>query len=157
MKHLILFATLTVIIFCSWITNQKSDIKKANWLLGTWENKSQRGNIFETWTKINNQELFGKSYMLKEKDTIVFETIQLVQEQNNVWYIPTVTNQNNNMPVKFSAKIVEDNTIVFENLQHDFPQLISYTKINADSLVAEISGIKNGMERKQKFPMKRVN
>lgn len=46
--------------------------------------------------------------------------------------------------------------LVFENPMHDFPQIISYTKITCDSLVAQISGEKNGQERKQAFPMKRV-
>lgn len=35
--------------------------------------------------------------------------------------------------------------LVFENPQHDLPQVISYTKINAGcSLFGKISGIKNG-------------
>jgi hypothetical protein len=46
--------------------------------------------------------------------------------------------------------------MIFENPAHDFPQFISYTKITTDSLVAEISGTKNGQARKQRFPMKRI-
>jgi hypothetical protein len=156
MKKKIVFAIVGVIFFCSWIAQQKSEIKKAEWLIGTWENKTQRGCLYETWTKISDDELSGKSYILKEKDTIVLETIRLVQEQNSLFYIPKVKNQNDDMPVRFTTKIVSDVELVFENPQHDFPQIISYTKINADSLVAEISGIKNGKERKQTFPMKRV-
>lgn len=156
MKTKIIFAIFAVSIFCSWNTQQKSEIKKAEWLIGTWENKTQRGSIYETWTKENEVELSGKSYILKEKDTIVFETIQLLQEQNSLFYIPKVKNQNGDLPVRFTSKIVSDKELVFENLQHDFPQIISYTKINSDSLVAEISGTKNGKERKQTFPMKRV-
>jgi hypothetical protein len=101
-------------------------------------------------------ELSGKSYILKEKDTIVFETIQLLQEQNSLFYIPKVKNQNGDLPVRFTSKIVSDMQLIFENPQHDFPQIISYTKITADSLVAQIAGTKNGKERKQTFPMKRV-
>ena len=79
-----------------------------------------------------------------------------LQEQNNLFYIPNVNNQNGGLPVRFATKTVSDMELVFENPQHDFPQIISYTKINADSLVAEISGTINGKERKQTFPMKRV-
>jgi len=60
------------------------------------------------------------------------------------------------LPVRFATKTISETQLVFENPQHDFPQTISYTKITADSLVAEISGTKNGHERKQIFPMKRV-
>lgn len=155
MKKKIVVASFSILIFCCW-TIQKNNIKKAGWLVGTWENKTKKGSIYETWTKVNNTELLGKSYMLKEKDTVIFETVKLLQEKNNLFYIPTVKDQNNSMPVKFTLTKGTDKLLVFENPQHDFPQKISYTKINADSLVAQISGLINGKERQQTFPMKRI-
>jgi len=153
-KFLIAFVGLAVL--CAWTTKQTSDITKAEWLIGTWENKTQRGSIYETWSKTNDNEYSGMSYIIKEKDTVVFENIRLVQEQDGLFYIPTVKNQNYGLPVRFTAKTISESQLVFENPKHDFPQIISYTKISADSLVAEISGTKNGQERKQTFPMKRV-
>jgi hypothetical protein len=70
--------------------------------------------------------------------------------------IPSVKNQNRGLPVRFALKIISDTEPVFENLRHDLPQTIGYTKINTDFLVAEISGTKNGLERRQSFPVKRV-
>jgi hypothetical protein len=156
MKTKIIFASFCVFSFYSWTLKQENEIKKAEWLTGTWENKTLRGSIYETWTKVSEVELSGKSYMIKEKDTILFETVQLLQERDSLFYHPRVKNQNHDLPVRFAGKIVSGNELVFENLNHDFPQFISYTKISADSLVAEISGIKNGKERKQTFPMKRI-
>ena len=147
---------LCLIIFGSWTLQQKTEIQRAEWLVGTWKNKTSRGNIYEAWIKVSDHELAGKSYIVKEKDTIIFETIRLVQEQNGLFYIPTVNNQNNNSPVRFALKTISDTELVFENPQHDFPQIISYVSINKDSLVAEISGTKNGQKGKQTFPMKRV-
>jgi len=147
---------VSVIIFCAWTTKQINNIKKAEWLIGNWENKTPKGNIYETWSKASDNELTGKSYIVKEKDSIIFEKIRLVQEQYGLFYIPTVKNQNDNLPVRFAFKTISETQLIFENIQHDFPQIISYTKISADSLVAEISGTKNGQERKQTFPMKRV-
>lgn len=79
-----------------------------------------------------------------------------MQEKNKLYYIPTVKNQNEGLPVRFAAKTISENQLVFENPQHDFPQIIAYTKITSDSLIAEISGTKNGQKRKQTFPMKRM-
>ena len=87
-------AIFSVIIFCSWSLQPKNEIKNAEWLIGTWENKTPNGTIYETWAKVSDIEFSGKSYMLKEKDTIVFETIRLIQENNNLFYIPKVKNQN---------------------------------------------------------------
>jgi len=157
MKTLKFFITIVgLIILCALTRKQTYDIKKAEWLIGTWENKSLKGSIYETWSKTNDIELSGKSYILKEKDTIVFENIRLVQETDSLFYIPIVKNQNEGLPVRFSAKTISETQLIFENPQHDFPQIISYTKINTDSLTAEISGTKNDQNCKQTFPMKRV-
>jgi len=147
---------VSLIILNAWTIKQKKDIQKAEWLIGTWENKTRKGSIFKTWTKSGDNEFSGKSYSVKDKDTIVFENIRIVQEKNRLYYIPTVKNQNEGLPVRFAAKSISENQLVFENPQHDFPQIIVYTKINSDSLIAEISGTKNGQKRKQTFPMKRV-
>lgn len=143
-------------VLCAWTTKKTKDITKAGWLIGTWENKTPKGSIYETWSKETDNKFSGKSYNIKEKDTIVFENIQLVQEQDGLFYIPTVKNQNDSLPVRFAGKTISETQLVFENPKHDFPQIISYTKITSDSLVAEISGTKNGQERKQTFPMKRM-
>lgn len=156
MKAKFFIAIIGSAFLFSWTSKQTNDIKKAEWLTGTWENKTSRGSIYETWRKEGPNELTGKSYIVKEKDTIVFENIHLVQEQNGLIYIPTVKNQNGSQPVRFPAKAISETELVFENPKHDFPQIISYKKISKDSLVAEISGIKNGTARKQTFAMKRV-
>jgi len=147
---------VSLIILNAWTIKQKKDIQKAEWLSGTWENKTRKGSIYETWTKSGQNEFSGKSYSVKDKDTIIFENIRLVRENKKLFYIPTVKNQNDGQPVRFVAKTISENQLVFENPQHDFPQIIAYTKITSDSLIAEISGTKNGQKRKQTFPMKRV-
>lgn len=147
--------TCSLIIFYAWTTRQVSDIKKTEWLIGTWENKTARGTVYESWKKISATEFAGKSYRLTERDTVFFETIKLVQEEAGLFYIPTVANQNNAQPVRFTAKTVSANQMIFENPRHDYPQTISYTKTDSISLIAEISGYRNGQERKQIFPMKR--
>lgn len=153
----VLIAIMGLAVLFAWTTRQTNDLTKAEWLIGTWENKTPKGSLYETWSKINDHEFSGKSYMVKDKDTLVFEHIRLVQEEDGLFYIPTVKNQNDGLPVRFTSKTISETQLVFENPQHDFPQIISYTKINADSLVAEISGTKNGQARKQLFSMKRVN
>lgn len=149
-------ALIGLTVLCSWHAFKKLQIEKANWLIGTWENKTKRGSIYETWTKASDVQFTGKSYALKNNDTTVFETFELVQKQNSLFYIPTVKNQNNNLPVSFSLQSISDDKLVFENPEHDFPQIISYTRVTPDSLVAEISGKNNGQERKQTFPMKKI-
>ena len=129
--------------------------KLPEWLLGTWSTETNRGIIFESWSSINN-ELVGISYSLNNGDTTVYETIRIIKEGDVIFYIPRVKTQNNDQAVRFLAKRVSSEKLVFENPSHEFPQVITYKRISADSLVAEISGMINGQQRNQRFPMKRV-
>jgi hypothetical protein len=157
MRKILSFTFVGLFFFCSWTTQQEKEIKKAEWLIGTWENRTPRGNIYETWTKTGEDEFTEKSYALKGNDTFFFETVRLVQEQKEVVYIATVKNQNEGQAVRFAGRMISDKQLIFENQQHDYPQVISYRKITSDSLVAEISGTKNGQQSRQTFSMKRVN
>lgn len=134
-----------------------SPLKNAEWMLGTWENPTSRGTVYEHWEKLSPTEFAGKSYMLSEADTVIFENIRLVEEAGHLLYIPTVRDQNQALPVRFRSTLISDNELVFENPKHDFPQVIAYLQINPDSLVAEISGTKNGDEPLRVFPMRRVH
>lgn len=133
---------------------QVKDIKQAQWIIGTWMNETSKQNIYETWSLLSSNELLGKSYLVKQRDTIVLETIQLLQEKEGLSYIPTVKNQNKGLSTRFTLKTISETQLIFENPKHDFPQTISYTKITSDSLVAKISGFKNGLKKSQIFPMK---
>ena len=148
---------LGIVVSINACSSEKTqNIQQADWLIGTWESVTSEGSSYEAWKKISHTEFRGQSYMLKGTDTVVFETIQLIQEQSDLYYIPKVKDQNKGQAVKFKAKTISQTQLVFENPEHDFPQLIGYNKINSDSLVAEISGTTDGKNEKQTFALKRV-
>ena len=84
------------------------------------------------------------------------ERIALQINGNDLFYIPTVDNQNNQQSVSF--KLISDNnrSYVFENMEHDFPQRIIYSHPQPDSLHARIEGDVNGTYHKEDFLMARV-
>ncbi len=133
----------------------KDKIKTADWLIGNWENKLEEGTLSETWEKANDSTFNGKSFFIKDKDTLNNETIVLSQKGDALFYIPVVEGQNNNEPVIFKMTKSDLKQLVFENRKHDFPQKISYTKITNDSIVAQISGVVNGKTESESYPMKR--
>ena len=65
-------------------------------------------------------------------------------------------NQNKELPVSFKLVNATDNQLVFENPNHDFPTKITYLIISEDSMVASISGLIDGKEKIEQFPMKRI-
>lgn len=124
-------------------------------LLGTWQNSWDGGMASESWEQLNDSIFTGKSFVVMGKDTVSSESLILKQVGKDVWYIPTVKDQNNGKEVPFKLTSSANNQLVFENPEHDFPQKISYTFITDDSLVAEISGNISGENKAEQFPMKR--
>ncbi len=145
------------ILILFWLTSCQTQtlLQKTEWLLGTWENKTSKGIIYETWTKQNEQELSAKSYLLQGEDTVFLETVRILQKKDSLFYIPTVANQNEGKSVSFTMTKITPSQMTFENLAHDFPQRISYQKIHEDSLLATISGTRAGQTEQRFFPMSR--
>ncbi|PJJ09016.1 hypothetical protein CLU83_2332 [Flavobacterium sp. 1] len=147
---------LLVIVSCkNSEANEKDKIKSANWLLGKWETKTDDGNLSESWKRINDSTFQAESFFIKEKDTLHFETITLQQKGEELFYNATVKGQNENKAVTFKMTIGTQKQLVFENPKHDYPQKITYTQINKDSLVASIYGVQLGKISAEKFGMKK--
>jgi len=131
-------------------------LEKAAWLIGQWQNNSNGGHGTETWEKENDSTYSATSYFVVDKDTVSSEKIKLVQSGKDVFYIPTVRDQNSEQPVKFKMTSNQNGLLVFENPNHDFPQKITYLRISEEVIKAEISGLVNGKQKAQQFPMTRV-
>lgn len=159
MKKYLLGIGMLSVIACSAPTKQThvyAQLAKANTLLGSWQNTFPQGMIWESWEQQNDSTYAGKSIVIIGSDTVSSETILLQQKGNELWYIPTVKEQNGALPIPFLLTASTGNQLVFENPKHDFPQQIKYTFIGTDSLVAEISGDAEGKKQPQQFPMKRL-
>jgi hypothetical protein len=156
--HFCTLALLTLITFssCKKESNQEPhEIDKADWLIGNWENKSAFGNLSENWEKLNDSTFTGTSYFIKGNDTLHSESVVLIQIGNNLIYSPNVKGQNNDLPVPFKLTSGTATQLIFENPKHDFPQKITYKKITADSIVAEISGMQQGKPAYEAYAMTR--
>ena len=73
---------ISLIALCSWVNHTNKPLKQAEWLVGTWKNETKRGIVYETWRKVSKTELVGKSYKIKQGDTVVFETIRVPSVSN---------------------------------------------------------------------------
>ncbi|WP_163397702.1 DUF6265 family protein [Flavobacterium fluviatile] len=154
MFHKITLLTLVIaVVSCQKKETVEDKIKKADWLIGNWENTSPDGVLTENWQKVNDSTFKAASYFIKAKDTIHFESIVLAQKGEALTYIATVKGQNDGKPVAFPSTSETEKQLVFENPQHDYPQKITYTKGGNNTLTAEISGKLNGKVSSEKFVM----
>lgn len=154
--YIIAFAALSLGTACKKESQkQPGQIAKAEWLIGNWENRTQNGDLSESWAKVNDSTFEGTSFFIKGKDTLHNESVVLSQKGGELLYSPTVKGQNGDLPVAFKMTAATAKTIVFENPAHDFPQKISYQMITKDSIVAQISGIQGGKPASESYPMGR--
>jgi len=156
-NFLTLIITSSCLISCKNISTKKNfdQLEKMSWLEGSWENNLPEGTLTETWQKTNDSTYSGKTLFIKEKDTIHFEEIVLSQKGETLFYTPTVKGQNNDEPIEFKLTNSTENEFTFENPKHDYPQKIAYKKLNANNLVATISGKQQGKPSSESYPMKR--
>ena len=84
-----------------------------------------------------------------------FEHIRITTDSSRLVYTAIPSGQRE---AKFPVLSVSDTSIVFENLQHDFPQRIIYRKRGADSVIARIEGPgPNNTTRGMNFPYRRAS
>ena len=158
---LIVALSMCILYACNSQTEKKTEnttlslLNNADWLIGSWENNTPEGLLIEKWAPLNDSVLSGISYVTKGADTLFSETMKLELKGDKLLYIPTVKDQNNAMPVIFTSTSITNNEMIFENPTHDYPKKIIYRQITPDSLVAEVSAIVNGKEKKEQFSMKK--
>ncbi|TXB64259.1 hypothetical protein FRY74_10730 [Vicingus serpentipes] len=120
---------IVVLIFLTSCTPKETiTLNQLNWLLGSREMVSGNQLILETWEQENDTLFIGKSYNITQYDTVLTETIQVIQKENIIYYIPLVFDQNGGEPVLFELKSEHPEQLIFENKEHDFPNRICYYK-----------------------------
>jgi hypothetical protein len=155
MKSTLIITITILLLSCQNKAERKFEkLEKMNWLIGQWENKTPEGYLTETWTKDNDSTFSGQSYFIvKEKDTVHFESIVLMQVNDDLIYQPIVKGQNEDQPVDFKLTSDAEDSFTFENPKHDYPQKITYKKSNDKSLTATISGLQQGKQSSESYPM----
>ena len=149
------YYTLPVIFTTAPLT-ARNTIKELWWLEGKWIDTSDGKTVtYEVWEKKNDSTFSGKSFSISKGDTVFMEHLSLEQRGDDLFYIPTVSKQNNGKPVSFKLSGVRDRVYVFENKEHDFPQRICYSRHSADSILVYIEGEKNGVSKRIEFLMRR--
>jgi hypothetical protein len=120
-------------------------------LKGFWKTEIKGKIIFESWKLIDDHEMWGMSYTIKNTDTIIFEQTRIVDRDNQLSYLAKVRSQNNGQEVAFKLISSVNKTFIFENPEHDFPQRVAYQFISADSVHAWIDGKYRGKQMKEDY------
>lgn len=123
------------------------------WLAGCWELRTATRVTREQWMAPAGGLMLGLSRTVVRGVAREFEYLRIEARDGRAAY---VAQPGGRPPTAFGATHVSDTAAVFEAPAHDFPQVIRYRRLGADSLLARIEGPQGGTTRAIDFPMARV-
>ncbi len=129
--------------------NKKIAISDFVWLQGKWAGTDGGMDFFEDWDSLNGNSMSGQGGAISGTDTVFSEKLKLEQRGEELFYIPNVKENGGSVDFKFSG--YKNDSIVFENPAHDFPQRIVYFKLPDNKLYACIDGLNAGKYQKMEF------
>jgi hypothetical protein len=132
---------------------QATGIKRVAWLTGCWEIDSSIRIVEEQWSAPRGGSMMGMSRTIKGDSLVTYELVVIREQGGQLAYEAHPAGQ---ATAVFLSRTITDSTIVFENLQHDFPQRIGYELGGADSLTAWIEGPHQGRQRRIGYVFRRA-
>lgn len=131
-------------------------INQLGWLAGRWRMEKAGRVTDEQWMAPAAGVMLGMSRTIARGKAIEHEFLQIREGPGGaLYYVALPSGQKE---AAFQAKSLTATEAVFENLQHDFPQRVSYTLRPDGSLLAAIEGPgKEGQTRRVEFAYKRVS
>ena len=152
MYKLLLFLFCLLLFSCG---NKKNSISDFSWLEGKWVGAADDMSFFEQWSKLQGNAMNGFGGAVSGKDTVFTEKIKIEERVDGIFYIPTVQENGGSVDFKFTG--TKNDTVIFENPLHNFPQRILYLKLPNNKLYACIDGLEKGRYKRIEFSYQKVN
>jgi hypothetical protein len=152
MRPLILAGVL-VIVSVATAGMQESGIARVRWLQGCWESVSSQRTIEEQWMAPRGRSMVGVSRTVRGDSLVEYELMILREQGDRLAFEAHPSGQPSAV---FLSRTVGDSSVVFENLEHDFPQRIGYQRDGPGVLRAWIEGTEKGQSRRVDFSYRRA-
>jgi hypothetical protein len=110
------------------------------WLSGYWLSCEGGREVSETWTGPRGGILLGNGVTTTADGKVSFEAMRIGPSARGISFFAQPSSQS---AAEFPLKSATDQQVVFENLQHDFPQRVIYRR-GGGRLVGRIEGMLNG-------------
>jgi hypothetical protein len=129
------------------------NIDRFSWLQGRWQNVRHDRITDEVWLAPIGGSMMGVGRVVKADSVVDFEVVFIREHGSRFAYEAHPSGQK---PATFLSTIVTDSSIIFENLEHDFPRRIGYQRCGDDSLYAWVEGPSGGKTKRNEFPYRRA-
>lgn len=137
------------------ITQVASPTLLPTWLSGCWASESDEAGSGEYWSSGAGGQMFGLGRTLRQGKIIAHEFMHISSDSSGKLLF--TAHPSGKKSVTFSQIVARENEVIFENLQHDFPQRVIYRLSSEKKLTARIEGLKAGQTRGIDFAMRRMS
>ena len=134
---------LAVLLCCQGALASGSDapvLEDLNWMAGHWVGTSGDVVMEEFWTAPGGGVMVGLHRDVFSDGSSFFEFLRIVTTDRGLTYIASPRGTGT---TEFVLVSLDGKSVVFENLEHDFPQHIIYRR-QGHQLTARIEGVVNG-------------
>jgi len=142
MKNLHLFSCLLILMLAACQPQTETiDFKDLeDFFSGEWTFVNEDVLMTESWAPAGDAHLQGITLASRNRDTLFYETLSIVQTDTGIYYIARVKGENNGNAIAFRLETLNSDSVVFTKPLHDFPQRIVYCKTAPDRMEAILTG-----------------
>ena len=128
-------------------------IARAAWLQGCWQRTTGQRTVEEQWMAPRARTMIGMGRTVQGDRVVEHEFVVLREQGDQLAYEAHPSGQPSAV---FVSRAIDDTSVVFENLEHDFPQRVAYRRDGPDALTAWIEGTMKGTPRRVEFAYTRA-
>jgi hypothetical protein len=110
-------------------------------LEGFWLCKIENSETEEFWLPAKGKMILGLNRTVANSGKSAFEFLRIYQQEEEIFY---TASPNGKPATLFKLIEFQSGKMIFENLEHDFPQRIVYTFQAENEMIARIEGEVNG-------------
>ena len=129
-------------------------LDQLSWLTGCWADSAGESGTGEQWSALAGGTMMGMGRTVKGGKLATYEFMRIADggDGKAVFHAQPAGKP----PASFTAITLNATEVVFENLEHDFPQRVIYRYEAPATLRASIEGMRNGALKRIEFPMARA-
>ena len=128
-------------------------IASLGWLTGCLEARSATRVVEEQRMPLRAGTMLGMGRTTNARGLADYELTLIRQDGDRLLYEAHPKGQ---PPATFVARVANEDSVVFEAPEHDFPQRVAYRRVGRDSVLAWVEGTMRGTARRFEFPYRRV-
>ncbi len=129
--------TILLLLISTGPTAAQASLDRLAWLGGCWQSESGNRATVEMWMPPAGGLMMGASRTVAGGQARGYEHLRIRTDGDHIVYTAIPSDQ---AETDFRSVAVSDSGFTVENLEHDFPQRITYRRTGPDGLMARVEG-----------------